>query len=114
MPFTATSIFSPDSRAGDTILRLALDNCEDAINAQLKWARFRLLSPSTGLGSVRDNWFTIGCAPMRLGSGPSGRRKEGAMNTVVRADIARHTYRPVAHPIVRIHLLGSMRATSYL
>jgi DNA-binding SARP family transcriptional activator/TolB-like protein len=40
--------------------------------------------------------------------------KEGAMNTVVTAGIARHTYRPVAHPIVRIHLLGSMRATNYL
>ena len=36
------------------------------------------------------------------------------MNTIVTADIARHVYRPTAHPIVRIHLLGSMRATSYL
>ena len=36
------------------------------------------------------------------------------MNTVVTANIARHVYRPTAHPIVRIHLLGAMRATSYL
>jgi DNA-binding SARP family transcriptional activator len=36
------------------------------------------------------------------------------MNTVVTANIARHAYRPAAHPIVRIHLLGPMRATSYL
>jgi DNA-binding SARP family transcriptional activator/TolB-like protein len=33
---------------------------------------------------------------------------------VVTANGAKHAYRPTAHPIVRIHLLGSMRATSYL
>src|SRR5246127_2264119 len=33
---------------------------------------------------------------------------------VVTGNIARHVYPPTAHPIVRIHLLGSMRATSYL
>jgi len=33
---------------------------------------------------------------------------------VVTANHARHAYRPTPHPIVRIHLLGSMRATSYL
>jgi DNA-binding SARP family transcriptional activator len=36
------------------------------------------------------------------------------MNIVLTAEIARQTYRPAAHPIVRIHLLGPMRATSYL
>jgi DNA-binding SARP family transcriptional activator len=36
------------------------------------------------------------------------------MNTIVTANIAAHVYRPTAHPIVRIHLLGPMRATSYL
>ncbi len=36
------------------------------------------------------------------------------MNTVVTANIATHVYRPAAHPILRIHLLGPMRATSYL
>jgi DNA-binding SARP family transcriptional activator len=36
------------------------------------------------------------------------------MNTVVRPNIATHVYRPTAHPILRIHLLGPMRATSYL
>ena len=30
------------------------------------------------------------------------------------ANLATHTYHPKAHPIVRIHLLGSMSATSYL
>lgn len=33
---------------------------------------------------------------------------------VLTANISRHAYRPAAHPIVRIHLLGPMRATSYL
>jgi DNA-binding SARP family transcriptional activator len=33
---------------------------------------------------------------------------------VVTANSVKHAYRPTAHPIVRIHLLGSMRATSYL
>lgn len=33
---------------------------------------------------------------------------------VVTAAISRHAYRPAPHPIVRIHLLGPMRATSYL
>ncbi len=33
---------------------------------------------------------------------------------IVTANIARHAYRPAAHPIVRIHLLGPMRATSCL
>jgi DNA-binding SARP family transcriptional activator/TolB-like protein len=33
---------------------------------------------------------------------------------VVTANISRRTYRPAAHPIVRIHLLGPMRATNYL
>jgi DNA-binding SARP family transcriptional activator len=33
---------------------------------------------------------------------------------VVTAAISRRAYRPAAHPIVRIHLLGPMRATSYL
>lgn len=32
----------------------------------------------------------------------------------VTSNIAPHAYRPAAHPIVRIHLLGPMRATSYL
>jgi DNA-binding SARP family transcriptional activator/TolB-like protein len=36
------------------------------------------------------------------------------MNTVVTANIATRVYRPTAHPILRIHLLGPMRATSYL
>src|SRR5262249_32807716 len=33
---------------------------------------------------------------------------------VVTANVATHAYRPTAHPIVRIHLLGPMRAVSYL
>jgi DNA-binding SARP family transcriptional activator/TolB-like protein/Flp pilus assembly protein TadD len=33
---------------------------------------------------------------------------------VVAASVAAHAYRPTAHPIVRIHLLGPMRATNYL
>jgi DNA-binding SARP family transcriptional activator/Tfp pilus assembly protein PilF len=33
---------------------------------------------------------------------------------VVPANLVRRVYRPSAHPIVRIHLLGPMRATSYL
>jgi DNA-binding SARP family transcriptional activator/TolB-like protein/Flp pilus assembly protein TadD len=33
---------------------------------------------------------------------------------VVTASVSRHAYRPAAHPIVRIHLLGPMRATNYL
>jgi DNA-binding SARP family transcriptional activator/TolB-like protein len=33
---------------------------------------------------------------------------------VVAGGIAAHAYRPTAHPIVRIHLFGPMRATSYL
>lgn len=33
---------------------------------------------------------------------------------VATGHIARHAYRPAAHPLLRIHLLGSMRATSYL
>jgi DNA-binding SARP family transcriptional activator/Flp pilus assembly protein TadD len=33
---------------------------------------------------------------------------------LVAANISRHAYRPAAHPIVRIHLLGPMRATNYL
>ena len=33
---------------------------------------------------------------------------------VVPVGIARQAYRPAAHPILRIHLLGPMRATSYL
>jgi DNA-binding SARP family transcriptional activator len=33
---------------------------------------------------------------------------------VVTANLARPAYRPAPHPIVRIHLLGPMRATSYL
>src|SRR5690242_11039416 len=45
---------------------------------------------------------------------PHGRTRSGAMNIVLTAEIARQTYRPAAHPIVRIHLLGPMRATSYL
>lgn len=32
----------------------------------------------------------------------------------VSGNIVRHVYQPTAHPIVRIHLLGPMRATSYL
>jgi DNA-binding SARP family transcriptional activator/Tfp pilus assembly protein PilF len=36
------------------------------------------------------------------------------MNTIMTANIAAHVYRPTAHPVVRIHLLGPMRATSYL
>src|SRR6202048_2355145 len=61
-----------------------------------------------------DNGSTIGCVPGGIHDDRRGRRKEGAMNTVVTANIARHVYRPTAHPIVRIHLLGAMRATSYL
>jgi DNA-binding SARP family transcriptional activator len=38
----------------------------------------------------------------------------GGAQQVAPTNIARHSYRPAAHPIVRIHLLGSMRATSYL
>jgi DNA-binding SARP family transcriptional activator len=45
----------------------------------------------------------------------------GAMNStaaggqgVPTTAIVTHAYRPTAHPIVRIHLLGAMRATSYL
>ena len=45
----------------------------------------------------------------------------GAMNTttagvqqLVMPNFATRIYRPTAHPIVRIHLLGPMRATSYL
>jgi DNA-binding SARP family transcriptional activator len=33
---------------------------------------------------------------------------------VVTGNISKHVYEPTAHPIVRIHLLGPMRATSYL
>jgi DNA-binding SARP family transcriptional activator len=33
---------------------------------------------------------------------------------ILTANASRHAYRPAAHPIVRIHLLGPMRATSYL
>src|ERR1700724_4329125 len=60
------------------------------------------------------NGSTIGVVPGGIHDDRRGRRKEGAMNTVVTANIARHVYRPTAHPIVRIHLLGAMRATSYL
>jgi DNA-binding SARP family transcriptional activator len=38
----------------------------------------------------------------------------GAPSEAVTANIATRAYRPTAHPIVRIHLLGPMRATSYL
>src|ERR1700745_411899 len=33
---------------------------------------------------------------------------------VVTTTVSRHAYRPAAPPIVRIHLLGPMRATNYL
>src|SRR5580704_8483589 len=33
---------------------------------------------------------------------------------VVPGSLATRVYRPAAHPIVRIHLLGPMRATTYL
>jgi DNA-binding SARP family transcriptional activator/TolB-like protein/Flp pilus assembly protein TadD len=38
----------------------------------------------------------------------------GGLSEAVTANIATRAYRPAAHPIVRIHLLGPMRATSYL
>jgi DNA-binding SARP family transcriptional activator/TolB-like protein len=38
----------------------------------------------------------------------------GGQGGVVAPDVARHAYRRAAYPIVRIHLLGAMRATSYL
>src|ERR1700740_3160254 len=38
----------------------------------------------------------------------------GGTQAVVTDNIAIHAYRPAAHPILRIHLLGPMRATSYL
>lgn len=38
----------------------------------------------------------------------------GSAQGVVTANIATHAYRPAAHPIVRIHLVGPMRAISYL
>jgi DNA-binding SARP family transcriptional activator len=38
----------------------------------------------------------------------------GGQSGTVTVDTATRAYRPAAHPIVRIHLLGPMRATSYL
>jgi DNA-binding SARP family transcriptional activator len=38
----------------------------------------------------------------------------GGQSGAVTASIATRAYRPAPHPIVRIHLLGPMRATSYL
>jgi DNA-binding SARP family transcriptional activator/TolB-like protein len=42
-----------------------------------------------------------------------GTTAEGGQAAVT-ANVSRHAYRPAAHPIVRIHLLGPMRATNYL
>src|ERR1041384_5307725 len=38
----------------------------------------------------------------------------GGQSGAETASIATRAYRPTAHPILRIHLLGPMRATSYL